>query len=296
MRPALAVVVARGDGDTVGEVLRTIEREANITAEGRAFLNGRGVGLDEPVEPGDTLELYAPRGPERAGAIAILAQRDGIVMLDKPAGLPCETTRQGEDSVVSELMKRMRSGRVHAATRLDVQVSGVVLCTLGSDAARRVQTWRDAGQIERTYLAIAPRAAHLGASGTWDAPLARGNDRAGRHRALPFARDAKPARTRFRVHAATPLAVLVELSPDTGRMHQLRAHAAYERIPLFGDRLYGGATSVPCADGRVIPIARVALHCAEVALPSLAATSSVPEDFRVLWRALGGDDEAFSSS
>ncbi|MSP24931.1 MAG: RluA family pseudouridine synthase [Myxococcales bacterium] len=292
MKPTLVVVVAAGDGDSVRAVLEAVAREARVAMAGRIFLNGRPTSLDEPVELGDCLELYAPRRPETSGAISILAQKDGVVLVDKPAGLACETTRQGEDSVVCELMKRLGGGRVHAATRLDVQVSGVMLCALGRDASRRVQEWRDAGQLERTYIAIAKVRAGLAAAGIWDVPLLRVRDRAGRHKVVAFGAGADPARTRYRILAETARAVLLELMPETGRMHQLRAHAAHAKMPLFGDRLYGGDSSIADSEGRVLPLRRVALHCARVAMPSLSAVSAAPDELLAMWRALGGMDTA----
>jgi NAD(P)-dependent dehydrogenase (short-subunit alcohol dehydrogenase family) len=84
--------------------------------------------------------------------------------------------------------------------------------------------------------------------------------------------------------------LLLELTPETGRMHQLRAHAAIAGVPLYGDRLYGGPSSIVGADGRVLPLDRVALHCVRIELPVLEATAPVPEALRQAWRALGGED------
>jgi 23S rRNA-/tRNA-specific pseudouridylate synthase len=288
MRPSLTWVVDEGDGEAVADVLSRLRRDGIAALDGaRVFLNGRPTEGREPIERGDRIDVYPRRQPSRTGELVVLAQRDGVVMVDKPAGLATETTRQGQDSVVTKLIEQLNGGRPHAATRLDVQVSGVVLCCLGRDASRRVRAWRDGAQLVRSYWAIA--ASHeIPDSGTWEVPLGRTQDRAGRVRVRPWTADGKPAVTRFRVFARIGGASLLELAPRTGRMHQLRAHCAHAGAPLLGDRLYGGPASVVAADGRVLALDRIALHCARIELPALSALAPLPDDLAALWRHLGG--------
>src|SRR5690606_25469486 len=120
-------VVQPGDGATVGDILAQMEGQmsaplgAEMGSQGRILLNGRVAAPDDEVDPGDRLEIYPLREVDTRG-VSILAQRDGIVLAFKPAGLPTETTQAGSDSVVSELLGRLKGGRVHAASRLDVAV------------------------------------------------------------------------------------------------------------------------------------------------------------------------------
>lgn len=288
MRPSLTWVVQDGDPPTVGAVLDSLP----TLDVGRVFLNGRPASRDDALERGDRLEVY-PRREPRGGAVELLAQRDGVVLVAKPAGLATETTRQGEDSVVSELLRALGGGRVHAATRLDAPVSGVVACCLGRDASRRFEEWRERGQVRRTYVALALEAG-LPDAGEWCWPLGKGRDRAGRDRAVVGGPSAVEARTAFRV-LARARGVLLELVPSTGRMHQLRAHAARAGAPLVGDRLYGGSSSVVDGAGRVTGLDRVALHCQRIELPALGATAPVPVELCGIWRALGGRDDDWPS-
>jgi 23S rRNA-/tRNA-specific pseudouridylate synthase len=284
VKPALTWVVQLGDGRVVGDIATKMR-----ASQMRIFLNGRPASLDDAIEQGDLVDFYPRREPTRAAQLSVLAQRDGVSLVDKPAGLATETTRLGEDSVVTELVSLLSGGRVHAATRLDVQVSGVVVCTLGRDASSRVQTWRAKGHLRRTYLALASLA-EIDAEGVWEVALGRVRDRGGRHLSRPRIRGAVPARTRFRV-VARARALLLQLMPETGRMHQLRAHASDAGAALLGDRLYGGPTSVVVADGRVRAVERIALHCARVELPALSAVAPVPAELRGLWLELGGSDD-----
>jgi 23S rRNA-/tRNA-specific pseudouridylate synthase len=288
VKPALTWVVVPGDPPTPRAILLAVP---GVEA-GRIFVNGRPAPLDQALELGDRVDVYPPR-QQGAGNLVVLAQRDGVMLVDKPFGLASETTRQGEDSVVARVLAMLGGGHVHAATRLDASVSGVVACCLGRDASRRFEEWRERGHVVRTYLAIAA-APGLPEHGVWDAPLGRTKDRAGRDRARVGGPGSLEALTRFRVLARTS-ASLLELRPDTGRMHQLRAHAAHAGAPLFGDRLYAGPSSAVLADGRVLAFDRVALHCMKLELPGLEAFAPIPAPFGELWRGLGGSDADWPS-
>lgn len=278
MKPILQWDVQTDDGRRVRDVLTRMGR----LDAARVFVNGRRAGLDELVEVGDRVEVYPQREPADAAAVSILAQRDGIVLAHKPAGMPTETTQLGADSLLTALMSQLSGGEVRAATRLDVQVSGIVVCTLGRDARRRLEKWRQDGQLQRTYVAIASGTV-VEDAGAWRWPLGKLRDRAGRHRVAVEAKDPKPAVTQFTVRARAPEAVMLELRPETGRMHQLRAHASVAGVPFFGDRLYGGPRQMVCANGAVEPIDRIALHAAVVEMPTLRAESALPEALTRWW-------------
>jgi 23S rRNA pseudouridine1911/1915/1917 synthase len=146
--------------------------------------------------------------------------------------------------------------------------------------------WRGRGPVRRIYLAIA--AGRIAAEGHWAVPLGKQRDRGGRVRAVREGKDLLEARTHFERLAISAEASLVLLTPETGRMHQLRAHASFAGAPLFGDPLYGGPRSAVLPDGRVIAVERIALHAVAVELPHLAARAPIPDDMIGLWRDLGG--------
>jgi 23S rRNA pseudouridine1911/1915/1917 synthase len=224
--------------------------------------------------------------------LCVLAEREGVILAAKPARYATEPTPHSTPSVVHEL-SRLYGGRpVHAASRLDVGVSGVVLCTLGHEAARRVATLRAAGRLHHTYLGIA-RGELVGA-GSWVWALGRGRDLAGRPLARSGGGDTRSAVTHYAVVATAAEGTLACFRLETGRMHQIRAHAARAGVPLFGDRRYGGPGSVSDGAGRVHAIERVALHCARLELEGLlVAEAPVPEALCRLWRLLGGGEEAW---
>jgi tRNA pseudouridine32 synthase/23S rRNA pseudouridine746 synthase len=70
------------------------------------------------------------------------------------------------------------------------------------------------------------------------------------------------ALTRYRTLAARADAAFVELKPETGRMHQLRAHLAAIGRPIAGDGKYGGLFGLA---GVAIP--GLMLHAAVLDIP-----------------------------
>lgn len=284
------------DGDRVGSIVdKMVSLGAPSTA--RIFLNGRPAEREEQVDPGDRVELWPHRrarpvsGESIEVAVRVLAQRDGVVLVDKPAGVPTDTTRSGEESVVSALLSHFRGGKVHVVSRLDVGVSGVLIATLGRDATKRVELRRQEGRLVKRYVAIA--AGRLEGEGEWTWRLGKLTDRGGRHRSAPEGRDPREARSRWRSVASADRATLLLLEPVTGRMHQLRAHAALAGHPLYGDGLYRGATTITDDDGRVSEVTRIALHAWEAGVPHLMGRSPIPRELVALWAAVGGEPSAW---
>lgn len=237
------------------------------------------------------------RGP--AAAPRVLLVTGGFVVADKPPGLPTEPDRAGPRSAVRDVEGALGlpSGALHAVTRLDLPVSGVLLLAHGEEARREAVRAREERRLARTYLALAA-GAPAPAKGEWDAAI--GMD--GKGRPVAGGRAARAARTRYEVLAVSPAgAALLRLEPVTGRSHQLRIHTGLAGAPLLGDPLHGGPRRVVTPGGAVVGVPRVALHALRVTLraPSGAAlvdaVAEPPADLAEAWRALGGAPEALTA-
>jgi tRNA pseudouridine32 synthase/23S rRNA pseudouridine746 synthase len=98
--------------------------------------------------------------------------------------------------------------------------------------------------------------------------------------------DAESAETRYRTLTMTDTAALLDLAPQTGRMHQLRVHLASIGRPIAGDARYGGALAV---DG--VPVPRLMLHAAALRFPHPSGGSQrieapTPPDMADILKAL----------
>ena len=252
--------------------------------------------------------MTGTRAPVAATELRILGEYRGLLFVDKPAGLQTEPDARTADTLLSRLATQLRLpvSRLHALSRLDTGVSGVVTIGLSSDAHRLVQGFREQGRFNRRYLGLAtaaPAAPGTPArSGTWSESIGRG---AGISRSVG-GRNPEAAQTEYACVAnavlprATPNALnLLALGPLTGRTHQLRVHCSAHGLPLLGDRAYGGASRFISDSGAVTALDRIALHAAWVELPLSAPfriESPTPAFMLDIWRAFAGDASAFEEA
>lgn len=242
---------------------------------------------------------------DSAACVRVLHRDDDLLVLYKPSGLP--TTSPDGKRCLTEVAAKLDpdAPRLHASSRLDAEVTGLVTFARTTRAIEALLHARSQGRYERFYLALTAAAPEQN-QGSWTWPIDRDprdpRKRVARDDAARSMPRAREALTHYHVLSRQPLIALWLLRPMTGRTHQLRVHAARAGFPLLGDRHYGGAMQRTLNDGRVLRAPRVMLHCAHVRVPAperggggtqlLDFEAEVPDDFRRLWLALGGEPEA----
>lgn len=261
--------------------------------QGRVFVAGRRACDPEQLLPvGASVEVYAQR--EQPGELQVLFEQAGLVFVAKPPGMATEPERRGASGTLVSLMAErlgLSAARVHALSRLDVGVSGVVLLGVEADARRRVTELRAQGRVKRRYVALSAGAPSP-ERGTWNDAIGKASSSARRQ----LSAQGESAQTHYRVTgrgSGSPAPCALALEPTTGRTHQLRVHAAAHDAPLFGDRTYGGPARLVSPSGKVNAIGRVLLHAAWIEVGDWPRVECpLPEDLRAPWRELGGDAEA----
>src|SRR3954469_24216169 len=178
----------------------------------------------------------------------VIHEDDSVFVLNKPAGLSSQGGRiqaHTLDDLLWALARRDRP-RPRLIHRLDRDTSGVILTARTKPAATFLGKALMGKRVRKTYLAIVTPGAPEPRGGQIGDPLRR--EEIGREAYMRVCAadhpDAETARTRYRTLAQAPGVALVELSPQTGRMHQLRVHLASIGRPIAGDARYGGALVV----------------------------------------------------
>ncbi len=284
--------LAVGPGDEGERIDRFIAARGGISrGEARRALDAGGVFLDgrrckvagRAVHAGQKIVVNLAEGgraAEPAGPLdraRLIYADDHLAAVDKPAGVPSQPTLTHDRGTLPDLVAALLGSPAILVHRLDRETSGVmVLARTRAAAAALAEAFRT-GAPAKTYLALCARAP-APADGRIDAPLGKDPGRAGVRR---VDRGGDPAATRYRTLRRSPLAALVEASPETGRTHQIRVHLAHLGAALLGDPRYGGPRRV----GEVA-IPRVMLHARRLELlhpatgAPIAFEAPVPEDFR----------------
>jgi tRNA pseudouridine32 synthase/23S rRNA pseudouridine746 synthase len=211
------------------------------------------------------------------------------LVIDKPAGLAVHPGTRTPESL-EDYLPQLRFGfhrpplPVH---RLDRDTSGCLLLARNPKAHKRFQRAFENRQVEKTYVAVldgVPEAA----AGTVDLALDKVSTAAEGWRMVPAA-GGRPAVTHWRVLEVREGKAIALFTPETGRTHQLRVHAASGiGIPIAGDPVYGSGR------GPML-LHALSLRVAREGKKPVAATAPLPPAFVSAGfgeLALGGEDGA----
>jgi len=195
------------------------------------------------------------------------------ILLNKPAGLPVDTPRAGGPSI-ERAAETLRFGFQRdpvAAHRLDRDTSGCLLLARNPKALKRFTAAFEAGQVEKTYLAVL-EGVLAEAEGRISIALAKRSTRDEGWRMVPD-RKGKPAFTDWRRLGEAGGRTLVEFRPRTGRTHQLRVHAAEGLgCPIVGDPVYGRG-------GAAMLLLALRLRLPRDPKPAIEGVAPLPQSF-----------------
>jgi len=203
-----------------------------------------------------------------------------LVIVDKPSGML--TLPDGYDREKPHLRSLLEPevGQLWIVHRLDKDTSGLIVLARDAEAHRHLNGQFERGEVAKTYLAV------VQSIPVWETQelawrLRVDGDR--RHRTVIDPHRGKPARTICRRLRAGNGLALLEIKPQTGRTHQIRAHLSAAGHPILGDRLYAGQPEH--TDGR---LGRMALHASGLEFrhpgtdKALAFELPLPEDMAQL--------------
>ena len=179
--------------------------------------------------------------------INVLFEDDWLIAVDKPAGLIVHPVGKRQTGTLCNALQHrldqqtklpgiLRPGIVH---RLDRLTSGVIVVAKTFRAHKLLSIQFQERRVVKQYVALVE--GHLPQDvGTIDLPI--GRHPAGESILMttdPGARDSRHALTEYRVIERRNKTTLVEVTPHTGRIHQIRVHFAALGHPLVGDEFYG---------------------------------------------------------
>ena len=212
----------------------------------------------------------------------ILYRDDHLVVVNKPSGLAVHKGWARDRHYALTVVRNAVGCHVHPPHRLDKPTSGALVMALSREMAGQLQAAFAARRVDKRYLTLVrgvpPEA------GVIDHPI--------KPKGAPV-EDGQEARTEFRrLFVFRNRYSWVEVTPRTGRLHQIRRHLRHIDCPLIGDVKHG--------DGRhnrlfreEFGLHRLALHAATIAFEHpvsgarVMVQAPIPEDLSATLREFG---------
>jgi 23S rRNA pseudouridine1911/1915/1917 synthase len=212
-------------------------------------------------------------------------------VVNKPGDVVCHPSKSGPwSSLVGAAREYFGLDRVHPVFRLDRETSGVVVLAKTHETASRLQRAVERRRVRKTYLAVLE--GHLNEPVRVDRPL-RGaaGSRVWIRQEVCEPGQGSDALSEFVPLAASGGLTLVRVHPHTGRLHQIRVHAASIGHPVAGDKIYGPDETLflEFIAGGLTPRLKAALPIVRQALHASRVVFELPGGDREFRAPLAGD-------
>jgi 23S rRNA pseudouridine1911/1915/1917 synthase len=200
----------------------------------------------------------------------VVHEDDQLLVINKPGWLVCHPSKRGPlSSLVGAARVHTGLATLHLVARLDRETSGVVILAKTKESARKYQMAMEHRRVQKTYLAIME--GELKTPVRVDQPIGKSQSSLVRLKMQVAPSIASQSSvTHFQPLASNNGYTVCQVSPETGRRHQIRVHAEWIGHSIVGDKMYGpdetlfiefaehGWTERHAA---MLPINRQALHC-----------------------------------
>jgi len=232
------------------------------------------------ISPGDVIEIGARTATaQAAGGLQVLYEDGDLLIVQKPPGLltvatPDERDRTAYSYLREYLREHNRRQKLFIVHRLDKLASGVLVFAKTERVKSLLQSIFSRHDIERKYWAIVEGKVQKD-QGTIQSHLAE--DRSMRMHSTADTNKGKPAITHYRVLKRLHNLTVLEVTLETGRKNQIRAHLSEMGHPIVGDRAYGSTQD---------PLGRLGLHAFHLGFvhpvrgTPLACQTDPPPEFR----------------
>jgi 23S rRNA pseudouridine1911/1915/1917 synthase len=236
--------------------------------------------------------------------INIIYEDQNVLVADKPAGFIVFQEGENESngpSLIESLIENFpalkntgqtpRYGIVH---RLDKDTSGIMLVAKNDFSLEFLQKEFQERKVIKKYTALATGNVKQN-SGKIETLIGRSPGNRQKQKAFtvgePGSQEKREAVSEYSVIERFKDYTLLEVTPKTGRKHQIRTHLGYLGNPIAGDKLYGFKNQ-PCPK----ELTRQFLHASylKITLPDgreKEFRSELPEDLKKIIKTLSPRDQ-----
>jgi 23S rRNA pseudouridine1911/1915/1917 synthase len=289
---------------TRGEIIRQIKN-------GHVLVNDKKVKPSYILREDDKIEINFEKKskkliPNKKIKFEIIYKDENIIAINKPAGISVHPVKLDENNTLangliyqfpeiknvgdpstSSGQVNPRPGIVH---RLDKDTSGVMVIARNQKAFLELKNKFKNREVGKKYLTLVYGQLE-NKSGVIEKPIARSSSHKKQVIAGKKTRTTiRPAITEYKVIKEFRDYSLVEVSPKTGRMHQIRVHMTSIEHPVVGDKLYKGrknkkADERPACNALRSNAGRQLLHAKNIEFnlfgEDYAFEASMPDDFEL---------------
>jgi len=223
----------------------------------------------------------------------ILKETSNYLIANKPPHLSCLEDRVEKINLLSIFKNDFPDSQI--CHRIDKETSGIVVFSKNNDAYKHFSSLLEAREVKKIYYAII-HGAFNNLDEQYDDPIYVGQNKS----RIDY-KNGKPSLTLVKTLETFKNASLLKCFPVTGRMHQIRVHLAYHKMPLVNDSFYGGK-GIYLSDFKKnyrykedqeekSLISRIPLHAAEITFKELDGQiidgkADYPKDFSTLLNIL----------
>ena len=159
-----------------------------------------------------------------------------LLVVNKPGGLPAQPDKTGDPSLMDALRIQFpKDLSLELPHRLDRPVSGAILIARSQEMLAALNALFASRQVTKSYWAVVHGAPPV--SGVWEHRLQ--HDTHHNKTRVTDSVDVEPAIVSYKKLAQGERYALIELVPQGGRFHQLRAQCGAAGSPIKGDVKYG---------------------------------------------------------
>ncbi len=228
------------------ELSRTHAQE--LIAQGYVRVNNQPAKASLRLKSGDRVTITIPPSPPsrllpEAIPLTIVYEDRDLIVIDKPAGLTTHPAPgHSSHTLINALLAHFpdlpqnsdwqRPGIVH---RLDKDTSGLILIAKNRPALANLANQFKTRSVVKVYQVLVR--GHLSPErGAIEAPIGRNPSN---RKKMAVVTEGRQARTEYRVAKYLDGYSLLEVTPETGRTHQIRVHLTAIGHPVVGDATYG---------------------------------------------------------